>query len=89
MFIDQHRKKSTISSRAPCGIRNAGRIPQDFSLARWVLPAVRPGPRPSLEVVTELLDPFLFGLVAGALLGQEGRSAVSEALFLPAIEDRR
>src|SRR5271169_6174734 len=46
VFSDQHRTKSTITSRTSCGTHTWVRAPQDFFLKRCARPSVRPTPRP-------------------------------------------
>src|SRR5271169_2491706 len=46
VFSDQHRTKSTTTSRTSCGTHTWVRAPQDFFLRRCARPSVRPTPRP-------------------------------------------
>ena len=42
-----------------------------------------------LDLLLQILDPFLFGLLAAAAtLLLEGRRAILKELFLPSVEDR-
>jgi hypothetical protein len=43
----------------------------------------------ALDLLLQVLDPLLFGLVVGSRLGLEGRRPVVEELLLPAVEDGR
>jgi len=43
----------------------------------------------ALDLLLQVLDPFLFGLMVGARLRLEGRGPVLEELLLPAVENRR
>src|SRR5260370_7683145 len=45
VFSDQHRTKSTTTSRTSCGTHTLVRAPQDFFLRRCARPSVRPTPR--------------------------------------------
>src|SRR5216684_1288743 len=45
VFSDQHRTKSTTTSRTSCGTHTLVRAPQDFFLKRCARPSIRPTPR--------------------------------------------
>jgi len=43
----------------------------------------------ALDLLLQVLDPFLFGLMVRAPFGLERRRPVLKELFLPAVENRR
>jgi hypothetical protein len=86
---DQRRTKSTIWSRTSCGTQTPVRVPQESS-QRDVLPhQFGQDLILALDLLLQLRNAFLFGLMVGARLRLEGRGTVLEELLLPAVERRR
>lgn len=86
---DQRRTKSTIWSRTSCGTQTPVRVPQEIFLRRCAPHQLGQNLVLALNLLLQVIDPFLFGLMVGARLGLEGRRPILEELLLSTVENRR
>jgi hypothetical protein len=89
LALDQRRTRSKIRSRTSCGTQTPARVPQESS-QRDVLPhQFCQDLILALDLLLQVRNAFLFGLMVGARLRLEGPGPVLEELLLPAVEDCR
>src|SRR5580693_9036586 len=89
VLSDRRRTKSTIWSRVSCGTQTPVRVPQLFFLGNMFRHQFGQNLILRLNLLLQMGDSFLFGLMVGSTSLLESRRSILEELLLPAVEHRR